>query len=111
MRILKLFLEGYPEARSEGQTPSAIERIIQKETEHFNSSVSITVQKKIPDTTQIPIENPIHWLRIPDVIACFVDMEGSTKLSASTHDRTTAKAYRYFTETAVRIFSEFGSPY
>lgn len=38
-------------------------------------------------------------------------MEGSTKLSATTHPRTTAKAYRYFTNTAIRIFDDFEADY
>jgi len=38
-------------------------------------------------------------------------MEGSTKLSAGSHDKTTAKAYRLFTETAIRIFHAFGAAY
>ena len=37
-------------------------------------------------------------------------MEGSTKLSATTHPNTTAKCYRYFTQTAVKIFHEMDSP-
>src|SRR3546814_15454209 len=40
-----------------------------------------------------------------------MDMEGSTRLSASLHDNTTAKCYRYFTNTAIRIFHQFDSPY
>jgi class 3 adenylate cyclase len=95
----------------EGRLPLAVEEIIEAELEYFNQSVSITNHNQIPDTPQIPIQNPTTWLKIPDVICCFVDMEGSTKLSASLHDKTTAKAYRLFTETAIRIFHKFGSAY
>ena len=45
--------------------------------------------------------NGLNWIKIPDLICCFVDMEGSTKLSAELHERGTAKAYRYFTNTAI----------
>ncbi len=38
-------------------------------------------------------------------------MLGSTKLSAQKYDKTTARAYRLFTGTAVHLFSEFESPY
>ena len=95
----------------EGRLPLTIEQIIETELEYFNQSVSITNQNQIPDTPQIPIQNPTTWLKIPDVICCFVDMEGSTKLSAGLHEKTTAKAYRLFTETAIRIFHKFGAAY
>jgi class 3 adenylate cyclase len=95
----------------EGQMPLSIEEIIKKELNYFSQEVSITTYNKIPDTSKIPIENPTTWLKIPDVICCFVDMEGSTKLSAGLHDKTTARAYRLFTETAIRIFHKFGAKY
>ncbi|MEH2332549.1 MAG: hypothetical protein V7K37_26575 [Nostoc sp.] len=104
-----LFLK--EDSTKEGKLPLAIEQIIETELGYFNQSVSITSQNQIPDTPQIPIQNPTTWLKIPDVICCFVDMEGSTKLSAGLHDKTTAKAYRFFTETAIRIFHKFGAAY
>lgn len=94
-----------------GLRPEPIQAIIDEETTHFRDSVSVTDRRTIPSTKQIPITNATHWLKIPDVIACFVDMEGSTQLSASTHADTTAKCYRYFTNTAIRIFHEMESPY
>lgn len=69
------------------------------------------MRNKIPDTTDIPIENPRHWLKIPDVICVFVDMIGSTRLSADAHDNSTAGAYQLFTGTAVKLFSQFEAPY
>lgn len=94
-----------------GMRPEPIQDIIDEETGHFQSSVSITERGTIPDTGLIPLVNPTAWMKIPDIIACFVDMEGSTKLSATTHPNTTAKCYRYFTQTAVKIFHEMESPY
>lgn len=98
-------------AEAFGLRPDSIQAIINEETRHFRDTVSVTERRTIPSTDQIPISNPTTWLKIPDVIACFVDMEGSTKLSASTHPNTTAKCYRYFTNTAIRIFHEMESPY
>lgn len=94
-----------------GLRPEPIQAIIDDETKHFRDTVSVTDRRTIPDTGLIPIENPTHWIKIPDVIACFVDMEGSTQISAGTHANTTAKCYRYFTNTAIRIFHEMESPY
>ena len=99
------------DSKAEGRMPLSIEELIEAELAHFTQAVSITNHNKIPDTPQIPIQNPTTWLKIPDVICCFVDMEGSTKLSAGSHDKTTAKAYRLFTETAIRIFHKFGAAY
>jgi class 3 adenylate cyclase len=88
-----------------------IQSIIDDETSISKQTVSVTDRKTIPPTSIIPIESHTAWIKVPDVIACFVDMEGSTKLSASSHGNTTAKAYRYFTNSAIRMFHEFGSPY
>lgn len=99
------------DSQSEGKLLPAIENIISNEVNYFRQAVSITPVSKIPDTANIPIENPTSWLKISKPICCFVDMEGSTKLSASLYDKSTAKAYRLFTETATRIFSKFGSSY
>jgi class 3 adenylate cyclase len=104
-----LFLRA--DSTTEGKLLPTIEEIIDTELRFFKESVSITNQNQIPDTPQIPIQNPTTWLKIPDVICCFVDMEGSTKLSAGSHDKTTAKSYRLFTETAIRIFHKFGASY
>lgn len=99
------------DSNNQGLLTPAIEEIIQAELNYFKQTVSITNHNKIPDTTKIPIQEPLHWLKIPNVICCFVDMEGSTKLCASSHDNTTAKSYRLFTETAIRIFHKFGAAY
>lgn len=95
----------------EGKLPTSIEQIIETELNHFSELVSITNVNQIPETPKIPIQPPRAWLKIPNVICCFVDMEGSTKLSAGLHEKTTAKAYRLFTETGIRIFHKFGAAY
>jgi len=95
----------------ENQLPEYLRDYISKQIEIYNNGKSITVYNEIPDTSEIPIENPNYWLRIPDVICVFVDMLGSTKLSASKHDKGTAGAYQLFTGTAVRIFHELEAPY
>lgn len=77
----------------------------------YKKGASIQVVGRIPDTTEIPIENPRHWLRIPDVVCVFVDMKGSTQLSAASHDKSTAAAYQLYSGTAVRVFAELQSPY
>lgn len=109
--LFKLFSQGEQETRTDGRLASFVESLIEQELKIFNDSVSITNVNEIPDTKKIPIEKPNFWLKIPDVICCFVDMEGSTKLSASLHERSTAKAYRFFTETAIRIFAQFDAAY
>ncbi len=95
----------------ENQLPEYLRDCISQQIEIYKNGQSITVYNEIPDTSDIPIENPNHWLRIPDVICVFVDMMGSTKLSAAKHDKGTAGAYQLFTGTAVRIFHELEAPY
>lgn len=96
---------------SDDQVLPGIKTIIDDARALYKKSASITQRNSIPDTNQIPIENPQNWLKIPDVICVFVDMRGSTQLSASNHDNSTARAYQLFTGTAVKIFSQFESPY
>ena len=96
---------------TENQVFQNILNIIKKETEQFEKGVSITERNTIPDTSQIPIENPETWFRIKDVTCVYVDMIGSTKLSATKRKETMAKIYRLFTETIIRIFHEFNAPY
>lgn len=99
------------DANEDKKLPKSIQDIIDIEVKNFKGSVSVTHRNKIPATSDIPIENTSHWLKIPDVICCFVDMEGSTKLSAGLHEKTTAKAYKLFTETAIRMFAKFDAEY
>ena len=96
---------------SESQISKNIRDIIEKELEQFQKEVSITDRNTIPDTTQIPIQKPNEWFRIKDVTCVFIDMIGSTKLSATKRQKTMAKVYRLFTETIIRIFHEFEAPY
>lgn len=95
----------------ENQLPDYLKSVIQGEINVFNESRSVTVRNEIPDTNEIPIENPTYWFKIPDVICVFVDMLGSTKLSAAHHEKSTAGAYQLFTNTAVKIFHEMDAPY
>ena len=85
--------------------------IIEDEKNILKDKIKITDRNKIPNTVDIPIEKPNYWLKIPDVVCVFVDMVGSTKLSAEINDDTIAKVYRLFTNTIVRIFDYYESPY
>jgi class 3 adenylate cyclase len=96
---------------AETQLPKRFRDLIDQEVEVFGGWTSIETRRKIPDTTDIPIEDPRKWLKIPDVICVFADMVGSTQLSATTHEGKTAQAYQLFTGTAVRLFDAFDSPY
>jgi len=89
---------------AEDQMPRRYRDVIDEQIDIYDQGRSITVHNSIPDTADIPIENPKHWLRIPDVISVFVDMAKSTQLSAEKDDKTVAGAYQLFTGTAVRLF-------
>lgn len=105
------FLKQQNEGVQKAAHPKPILDIIDSELTIFDQAVSITNRNQIPDTTDIPLDNPHNWLRIPEVTSCFVDMVGSTKLSATAHQNSTAKLYRLFTGTAVKIFHYFEADY
>lgn len=96
---------------SDTQIPKRYRDVIDEQIDIYKKGRSITVKNKLPDTTSIPIENPKHWLKIPDVICVFVDMLGSTRLGATIHDKSTAGAFQLFTGTAVHLFGSFEAPY
>lgn len=96
---------------TDSQIPARFQEILEEQLDIYNRGRTIQVVNGIPDTTNIPIQDPKHWLRIPHVICIYVDMIGSTRLSAELYDKSTAGAYQLFTGTAVRLFNEFGSPY
>lgn len=96
---------------SEQQLEKGIHDIVGEEHKILKNAISVTNRKEIPNSSDIPIVNPSHWLEIPDVICIYVDMINSTKLSAESQNRTMAKVYRLFTNTIVRIFDYYESPY
>ncbi len=96
---------------SANQVPTRFSQILNDQIGLYQKRRFIQVVNKIPSTKEIPIENPLHWLRIPNVVSVFVDMINSTQLSAENHDNGTAGVYHLYTGTAVRLFAEFGAPY
>jgi class 3 adenylate cyclase len=95
----------------ETQVPARFNSIIVEEEAFFGRRTKITERNSIPDTTEIPITDPLYWLKIPDVICVFVDMKNSTGVSADTAASDIASIYRLFTGTAVRLFHEADAPY
>jgi len=95
---------------SDSQMPKWVIDVIDTQVGEFEGSLTIEHKKSIPDTANIPL-NQSKWLKIPDVVCVYVDMKGSTQLSASAHEKSTARAYQLFTGTAIRLFDEFESPY
>lgn len=95
----------------QNQIPLSIREIIQEEIRVYDSGRNIIHRDTIPDTREIPLSNPYEWVKIPDIICVFVDMVGSTKLSANKYDKSTAGVYQLFTSTAVKIFHELDAPY
>ncbi len=93
------------------QMPTSLQNVIDEQLEIYKRTRTIEQRNSIPDTTAIPISNPTHWFKIPDVVCVFVDMKGSTQFSATQHDRSTAGAYQLFTGTAVRLFAALDTPY
>lgn len=63
---------------SDEQVLPSIKPILDEAWSLYKTSVSVTQTNSITDTGNIPIENPQHWLKVPDVICVYVDMRGST---------------------------------
>jgi len=93
------------------QLPESIRDIINRQVEKFKIRVFTEEIDEIPNVDDIPGEGSAKWLKINNVICVYVDMKNSTKLSASHHAGTTARAYTLFTGTAIRLFKEFGASY
>lgn len=92
------------------QIPQRFLDVIDAQVDEYNGSLDISSVSEIPDTNDIPLDDQ-HWIKIPDVVCVFVDMKNSTGLSATSHERSTARAYQLFTGTAVRLFNSFETPY
>jgi class 3 adenylate cyclase len=85
--------------------------VIEAQLSIFDEGRTVTKKNAIPDTSDIPLDDQTQWITIPDVICVYVDMMGSTKLSADTREKQTAGAYQLYTGTAVRLFHAFEAPY
>lgn len=97
---------------SKNQVIPSINAIVDNELRIFSSSViDINPNRKIPETNEIPIDNPKEWVKVNNVVCVFVDMAGSTKLSVTVNPSVVAKAYRLFSQTIVKIFHDFDTPY
>jgi len=69
---------------------------------------------KIRPQKDVPGEGPVDkglWFYMQNVTAVFVDLKGSTELSAYSSPKPSAFAYTYFVRAMVVIFESFGSKY
>lgn len=98
-------------ALTQNQIPEKFRQIIHRQREVYDNNATVREAAQIPDTTDIALKDDADWIKVPAVICVFVDMVGSTMLSASQFDKSTARTYQWFTGTAVRLFAEFGAPY
>ena len=92
---------------TESQLPERFRQEIDEQINIFNQRRTFEERRSIPDTTEIPIQDKTRWFRICSIICVCVDMLGSTQLSASIHENSTAGAYQLFTGTAVACFDKF----
>lgn len=85
-----------------------ITKILNDSKLEFNESVEIEEKSCLPPTGDYLMST---WYRIPDVVAVFIDMRNSTGLSATHHEKTTAKIYQFFTGTVIKILHELNAEY
>lgn len=93
------------------QVPAKYSEALTKQLEIFSQEVVIRESQDVPSSEEFPYLNPQEWVKVPSIICVYVDMRGSTALSADERDKTTAAAYQLFTGTAVRMFSAFNAAY
>lgn len=93
------------------QVPARFSDVFDEQMDIYLEGRTIENRRKIPDTTDIPLDDKRRWLKIENVTCVFVDMVNSTGLSAMTEDSKTAGAYQLFSDTAVRLFDKFEAPY
>ncbi|HYX34651.1 MAG TPA: hypothetical protein VE954_16245 [Oligoflexus sp.] len=61
---------------TDNHMPKRFSEIINEELKIFGREVSITERNKIPETNEIPIQEPSsHWFKIKSVICVVVDTE------------------------------------
>ncbi len=96
---------------TQNQIPDIYRQALSKHLDIFSRQVTITQSEEVPSSEDYPYANQLEWLKIPSIICVYVDMRGSTALSAEEKDKTTAASYQLFTGTAVRLFSAFEASY
>lgn len=93
----------------QNQYLNSIHDIVRTNVASFNANnVAVTERNTLPSNGVYQMN---QWYKIPNVICVFVDMRASTKLSAATHAKSTARVYELFTGTAIKIFHELGAQY
>lgn len=88
----------------------SIEELIKDRIKIFKTTNSITERNNLISDWSYPVQNNYRY-KIKDVISIFVDIRNSTELSASSHEKTTASIYEFFTWSAIRIFHEMSAEY
>lgn len=88
-----------------------IQDIINEQLAYFDENLDIRKGVKL-SSINIPLyRDKPRWLSLEGVICCFVDIQGSTKLSVKINKYELARIYRLFTEAAIDIFDELDSDY
>lgn len=87
----------------------SIKEIFQKRKERIED-LEVKDLEKIPTIDETDLETG-KWFKVRNVVAIYVDMEGSTQLSNESYIKTSAKIYELFTGALSDIFKIFGAPY
>lgn len=93
------------------QIPKRFQKVIDDELAVFNKNQSIRTVKKTPSVKSNYPQNQPSWDNIPLVICVFIDMLGSTRLSSELRNKTFARAYLFYVETALRLIDKFNPSY
>jgi class 3 adenylate cyclase len=111
MRTVTVRRQLGPGTFQKDQVAEEIKSIVDAEVELYDRGTEIITADRFPSVSEIPFQDARRWVRVNDPICVFIDMRGSTSLSAREEDAMTAATYRFFTTTAVRILNRFGAAY
>ncbi len=96
---------------AETQVSPDLKAIVSAEIELYERGTEVSPLDHFPATSEIPFQDARLWIRVESPICVFLDMRGSTAMSASDDDKNTAAAYRLFTTTMVKILHRLDADY
>lgn len=93
------------------QIPARFQKVIANEIDLFNAPQTVRDASKNPIPQKILKGKEPSWGNIPLVFCVFVDMVGSTKMSTELRNKTYARAYLLYVQTALKLFDKFKPDY
>lgn len=85
------------------QIPKRFQNVIKQELYLYNQQQPIKTVKGTPNTGNLSSGTQPSWHNISSVICVFIDMLVSTRLSSELRNKTFARAYLFYVQTALGL--------